>query len=55
MAQGAHILGTEVGSTAPLFLAILAVHVLAALTAVLTGARAALTRKGSLRHIRAGR
>jgi hypothetical protein len=55
VAQGAHVLGTEVGSTAPLFLAILGVHVLAALTAVLTGARAALTSKGSLRHIRAGR
>src|SRR5262247_1918720 len=49
------ILGTEVGSTAPLFLAVLAVHVLAGLAAVLTGAAAALTRKGSQRHIRSGR
>lgn len=43
------------GSTAPVFLAILAVHVIAGLTAVITGATAALTRKGSPRHIRAGR
>jgi uncharacterized membrane protein len=55
MADAAHILGTEVGSTAPLFLAVLAVHVLAGLTAVLTGAMAALTAKGSVRHVRAGR
>jgi cytochrome bd-type quinol oxidase subunit 2 len=53
--HGGHILGTEVGSTAPLFLAVLAVHVLAALAAVLTGATAALTSKGSPRHVRAGR
>jgi hypothetical protein len=53
--HGGHILGTEVGSTAPLFLAVLAVHVLAALAAVLTGATAALTSKGSPRHLRAGR
>jgi hypothetical protein len=50
-----HILGTEVGSTAPVFLAFLAIHVLAGITAVLTGATAALARKGSPRHIRAGR
>jgi hypothetical protein len=55
MTHGAHILGTEVGSTAAPFLAILAVHVLAALTAVLTGAMAAIATKGSPRHIRAGR
>ena len=55
MAHGAHILGTEVGSTVPLFLAILAVHVLAALTAVFSGASAALSSKGSPRHVRAGR
>lgn len=51
----ARILGTEVGSTAPVFLAFLAVHVLAGLTAVVAGAVAALTRKGSRRHVRAGR
>jgi len=44
-----------VGSTAPVFLAFLAVHVLAGLTAVITGAIAALVRKGGPRHIRAGR
>ena len=46
---------TDVGSTAPVFLAFLAIHVIAGLTAVLTGAVAALARKGSARHIRAGR
>ncbi|MEP7022717.1 MAG: DUF2306 domain-containing protein [Actinomycetota bacterium] len=49
------VLGHQVGSTAPLFLAFLAVHVMAGLTAVVTGAAAALARKGSPRHIRAGR
>lgn len=51
----AKIFGDQVGSTAPVFLAFLAVHVLAGLTAVIAGAAAALTRKGSHRHIRAGR
>ena len=55
MATAARILGDQVGSTAPVFLAFLAVHVLAGLTAVVTGATAALVRKGSPRHIRAGR
>src|SRR5262249_9052937 len=55
MPIASRVLGTEVGSTAPVFLAFLAVHVAAGLTAVLTGAAAALTRKGSPRHIRAGR
>jgi uncharacterized membrane protein HdeD (DUF308 family) len=50
-----HILGTEVGSTAPVFLAFLAIHVTAGITAVITGAVAALARKGSRRHVRAGR
>src|SRR5258705_13913379 len=54
MHHATRILGTEVGSTAPLFLTALAVHVLAGLTAVLTGAAAALTRKGWQRHIRSG-
>jgi len=49
------VLGTDVGSTAPVFLAFLTVHVAAGLTAVIAGAAAALTRKGSPRHIRAGR
>jgi hypothetical protein len=51
----ARILGDQVGSTAPVFLAILAVHVMAGLTAVVGGAIAALSRKGGARHIRAGR
>lgn len=55
MADASRIFGTEVGSTAPLFLAVLAVHVLAGLTAVVTGATAALARKGSSPHIQAGR
>ena len=55
MVTAARILGDHVGSTAPVFLAFLAVHVLAGLTAVVTGAVAALARKGSPRHIRAGR
>ena len=55
MATASRILGTDVGSTAPVFLAFLTIHVIAGLTAVLTGAVAALARKGSPRHIRAGR
>ena len=55
MLDASRILGTEVGSTAPLFLAVLAVHVPAGLTAVVTGAGAALTRKGSPRHVCLGR
>ena len=55
MVTTARILGDQVGSTAPVFLAFLAVHVLAGLTAVITGAIAALVRKGSSRHIRVGR
>jgi hypothetical protein len=55
MVTAARILGDQVSSAAPLFLAFLAVHVLAGLTAVIAGATAALVRKGSPRHIRAGR
>jgi hypothetical protein len=55
MATASRILGDQVGSTAPAFLAILAIHVIAGLTAVITGAAAALARKGSPRHVRAGR
>ena len=55
MVTASHILGTDVGSTAPVFLGFLAIHVIAGLTAVLTGAIAALARKGGPRHIRAGR
>ena len=55
MLTASRILGAQVGSTAPAFLAFLAVHVIAGLTAVASGAIAALARKGSPRHIRAGR
>jgi hypothetical protein len=55
MADTARIFGTEVGSTAPLFLTVLAVHVLAGLVAAVTGVTAALSRKGGHRHVRAGR
>ncbi len=55
MVIAARVLGDQVGSPAPVFLAVLAVHMLAGLTAVLSGAIAALARKGSARHIRAGR
>ena len=55
MLMASRILGDQVGSTAPVFLAFLAIHVIAALTSVATGAIAALSRKGGSRHIRAGR
>ena len=55
MAIAAKILGDQVGSSAPVFLAFLAVHIVAGLTAVITGAIAGLTRKGSRRHVRSGR
>jgi hypothetical protein len=55
MITASRILGDQVGSTAPAFLAVLAVHVIAGLTAVIVGAIAALTRKGGLQHMRAGR
>jgi uncharacterized membrane protein len=55
MLTASRVLGDQVGSTAPAFLAFLAVHVLGGLTAVVTGAAAALARKGTRRHIRAGR
>ena len=55
MVTASRILGDEVGSTAPAFLAVLAVHVIAGLAAVITGAIAALARKGSPQHVRVGR
>ena len=55
MVAASRIFGDQVGSTAPVFLAFLAVHVLAGLAAVAAGAAAALVRKGSPRHVRAGR
>ena len=48
MATASRVLGVEVGSLAPAFLSVLAVHVVAALTAVITGVIArALARKGA--------
>jgi len=55
MVLAGRIFGDQVGSTTPVFLTFLAVHVLAGLTAVITGAIAALAGKGGARHIRAGR
>lgn len=56
MHAAGRIFGDEVSSTAPVFLAFLAVHVLSGMAAVLTGAiTAALTRKGSRIHVRIGR
>ena len=55
MLTASRILGTEVGSTALVFLAFLAIHVLGGITAVASGAIAAIARKGSPRHICAGR
>jgi hypothetical protein len=55
MLTASRILSTEVGSTAPIFLAFLAIHVLGGITAVASGAIAVIARKGSPRHIRAGR
>jgi hypothetical protein len=54
MQTASRILGDEVGSTAPVFLAFLVVHVVSGLAAVISGAIAALSRKGSRRHVRAG-
>jgi hypothetical protein len=55
LAAGADILGLKVPETNPVFLAALSIHVLAALICVVTGASAAISTKGSARHIRAGR
>ena len=55
MVEAGRILGVEVGSTAPWFLALLAVHIPAGIAAVATGAGAAVTRKGGEHHVRLGR
>jgi uncharacterized membrane protein len=55
MERADQILGLEVPTTAPLFLAVLAVHVPAGILTVACGAVAALSAKGSPRHVRAGR
>jgi len=49
------ILGTPIPNAGPVFLAALAVHVIAGLTCVIGGAIAALTHKGSQSHRRFGR
>lgn len=52
--ETSRVLGVEVGSTAPVFLAVLAVHVTTAGAAVVSGAFAALSGKRAGRHPRAG-
>src|SRR5260370_42650794 len=47
--------GLHTASTSPIFLAILAVHVIAAVIAVSCGALLAVRRKGDHRHRRTGR
>lgn len=53
-AVAGRIAGLHTASTSPVFLAILAVHVTAALIAVICGAMLALRRKGDQRHRRTG-
>ncbi len=55
IAAPGNIGGIEIPSTDPLFLTVLAIHVAAGLTCVVTGAAAALSRKGRPVHVRAGR
>lgn len=55
MTPTVRVLGLEIPRAGPLFYAILALHVPPGLAAVTTGAVAALSRKGSRRHIRFGR
>jgi uncharacterized membrane protein len=50
-----NVLGLEIPRSGTLFFAVLTVHVPAGLTAVVTGAGAALSKKGSRRHICLGR
>lgn len=52
--EASRVLGVEVGSTAPVFLAVLALHVPSAGAAIVSGAIAALSRKRRGRHPRAG-
>jgi hypothetical protein len=55
LAASVDILGLKVPETNPLFLAALSLHVVAAILCVVAGATAALSAKGSVRHIRSGR
>lgn len=50
-----HVAGLDVPSTAPVFLTFVGIHVVAGLVSVVTGALAALSHKGSARHITVGR
>ncbi len=50
-----HVGGFAIPSTDPVFVAVLAIHVAAGLTCVVTGAVAALSRKGRPVHVRVGR
>ncbi len=49
------LLGLDVASTTALFLVLLAIHVAAAIVAIVSGVIAMLVRKGAGRHSRAGR
>ena len=49
------VFGLPVPNAGPVFLAALAVHVIAGLVCVICGAVAALSRKGGARHLRFGR
>jgi hypothetical protein len=49
------VLGLHVGSTAPVFLAVLVVHIGSGTGGVVNGIIAALARKGGPRHVHAGR
>jgi hypothetical protein len=55
MADLESVLGLDLASTAATFLVFLAVHVTAALVAIITGIVAMFARKGPGRHMRAGR
>ena len=54
-AVASQIAGLHTASVSPLFLAVLAVHVIAAFIAVICGAVLAVRRKGDQRHRRTGR
>jgi len=56
LALPAHnVAGLDVSSTAPVFLVFVGIHVIAGLVSVISGAVAALSRKGRGRHSTAGR
>ncbi|MBS0470955.1 MAG: DUF2306 domain-containing protein [Proteobacteria bacterium] len=49
------VLGIEIPSTSPLFLAVVAFHVAVGLASVVAGASAMLSKKGASRHIASGK